>query len=100
MAKRKLTKFQAAMRKLEAERRAAELAEDRRQAAYYSAIRFTPPMPRLDEPEALGKYEQICPGSADRIIKMAEGQAAHRHWRQIQSLNKFGRAAAASTTHS
>jgi uncharacterized membrane protein len=36
---------------------------------------FSGPLPR---PEDLAKYEQILIGSADRIIKMAEQQAAHR----------------------
>ena len=43
--------------------------------AAFQFSHFSGPLP---SPEALGKYEQICPGSADRIIKMAEGQAAHR----------------------
>lgn len=32
----------------------------------------------LPKPEDLAKYEQILPGSADRIIRMAEQQGAHR----------------------
>jgi uncharacterized membrane protein len=38
-------------------------------------MQFSGPMPH---PELLGRYEQICPGSADRIIKMAEQEAEHR----------------------
>lgn len=37
--------------------------------------RFSGPLP---PPEDLAKYEQILPGAADRIIRMAEQQAAHR----------------------
>jgi uncharacterized membrane protein len=32
----------------------------------------------LPSPEMLAQYDNICPGAADRIISMAEGQAAHR----------------------
>ncbi len=37
--------------------------------------RYSGPLP---PPENLAKYEQILPGSADRIIRMAEQQAMHR----------------------
>src|SRR3989338_5638440 len=36
---------------------------------------FSGPLP---PPEVLQKFEEVVPGSADRIIKMAEGQFAHR----------------------
>jgi len=42
--------------------------------------RYSGPLPK---PEDLAKYEQVLPGSADRIIRMAEQQATHR-----QSLEK------------
>ena len=32
----------------------------------------------IPPPEALQKYEDIVPGAANRILKMAEGQTAHR----------------------
>lgn len=32
----------------------------------------------IPNPEALARYEEILPGAADRIIKMAEEQSAHR----------------------
>jgi uncharacterized membrane protein len=38
-------------------------------------VHFSGPMPH---PELLGQYEQLCPGSADRIIRMAEQEAEHR----------------------
>jgi len=37
--------------------------------------RYSGPLP---PPENLAKYEQVLPGSADRIIRMAEQQALHR----------------------
>lgn len=37
---------------------------------------FSGPLPR---PEDLAKYEQIVPGAAERIIKMAEDEMKHRH---------------------
>lgn len=33
----------------------------------------------IPDPQAFARYEQILPGSADRILKMAEQQADHRH---------------------
>lgn len=42
-------------------------------ARYYK--RQSGPVP---DPETIRGYEEICPGAADRIIKMAENQAAHR----------------------
>lgn len=38
----------------------------------------------LPAPEQLAAYENICPGAAERIIKMAEKQIAHR-----QEMEKF-----------
>ena len=38
--------------------------------------RFSGPLP---PPETLEKYNQIVPGAAERIIKMAENQQKHRH---------------------
>jgi len=32
----------------------------------------------LPPPAAMAKYEEICPGSAERILKMAELQSEHR----------------------
>lgn len=43
--------------------------------AQYEETRFSGPIP---DPYTLASYEQICPGAADRIIRMAEGQAEHR----------------------
>lgn len=32
----------------------------------------------IPAPEELVKYESLCPGLADRIVRMAESQMAHR----------------------
>lgn len=32
----------------------------------------------LPPPKQLSEYEEICPGAAERIIRMAESQIAHR----------------------
>jgi uncharacterized membrane protein len=37
----------------------------------------------IPAPAEIGEYERILPGSADRIIRMAEKEQAHRH--QIES---------------
>jgi uncharacterized membrane protein len=52
--------------------------EKRAEAIFQAAVeisRFSGPLPH---PEDLAKYEQVLPGAADRIIRMAEQQAAHR----------------------
>jgi uncharacterized membrane protein len=50
--------------------------EEQRVTAAISAVyRFSGPLP---PPEELAKYEQILPGSANRIISMAEEQSSHR----------------------
>lgn len=41
----------------------------------FRAALFHGPLP---PPETLAQYDQILPGAADRIIKMAEAQSAHR----------------------
>lgn len=33
----------------------------------------------LPHPDALARYDQIVPGAAERIIKMAEKEMGHRH---------------------
>ena len=44
-------------------------------AAAFSASAYSGPLP---SPQHLREYEEVLPGSADRILKMAEGQAQHR----------------------
>jgi len=49
--------------------------EEKRVLQAAISMSFSGPLP---PPEALAHYEQILPGAADRIIKMAEDQNAHR----------------------
>lgn len=44
---------------------------------------FSGPIPA---PETLGRYDEIMPGLADRIVKMAEQQGAHRRQLEQQSV--------------
>lgn len=46
-----------------------------KQEAVFSAIKFSGPLPPARELQA---YEQVVPGAADRIVKMAEDEALHR----------------------
>jgi uncharacterized membrane protein len=41
----------------------------------------------LPHPDHFQKYEQICPGAANRIIKMAEGQIVHRQKLETKHLD-------------
>ena len=43
----------------------------------------------IPSPEEIGEYERILPGSADRLIKMAEKEQSHRH--QIESRGQTHR---------
>lgn len=45
------------------------------------------PLPSADEME---KYEAVLPGAADRIVKMAEGQADHRAELETEALRQEG----------
>lgn len=40
----------------------------------------------IPDPAALAQYDQISPGAADRIIRMAEAQAAHSQTMERDSL--------------
>lgn len=44
--------------------------------AQITASRFSGPVP---PPAVLGQYEEILPGSAERILSMAESEQSHRH---------------------
>jgi len=63
------TKAEPRRRVVREERAAPEAA-----VVEYSAY-FSGPLP---PPATLARYEEICPGSAERILGMAEEQAAHR----------------------
>ncbi len=45
-----------------------------------TTVQFSGPMP---PPELLERYEQICPGSADRMLGLVEGEAKYR--REMES---------------
>lgn len=47
-------------------------------------VSFSGPLP---PPEVLEKYNKIVPGAAERIIKMAEQQSAHRRSLETQVIN-------------
>lgn len=47
----------------------------------------TGPLPSAAE---LEKYEAVLPGAADRIVKMAEGQAGHRAQLETEALRQEG----------
>jgi uncharacterized membrane protein len=51
--------------------------EEKRAAIIHASLisQFSGPLP---PPEELAKYDRILPGSADRIIRMAEQQSMHR----------------------
>ena len=40
----------------------------------------------LPQPDALGEYERILPGAADRILSMAESQSRHRQAMQKEAM--------------
>ena len=40
----------------------------------------------IPPPDALKGYEDVCPGSADRILAMAEREAVHRHKYETEVL--------------
>lgn len=60
--------------------------EDRREIVRvaHQISRFSGPLP---PPEDLANYERVLPGSADRIICMAEGQATHRQSLEQKVIN-------------
>jgi uncharacterized membrane protein len=53
------------------------------QTATTAAVQFQGPLPH---PQLLEGYEKIVPGSAERILKMAEEQQTHRHGMERQAL--------------
>lgn len=52
--------------------------------AVFSAIQYSGPLPPAEQLQA---YEEILPGAADRIIKMAEDQAFHRRTQEEKMVN-------------
>ncbi len=49
---------------------------------------FSGPLP---SPDALFGYDRALPGTADRIIRLAESEASHRHALERQMVNIHGR---------
>lgn len=56
-------------------KQAASQTADQRRMIALSMEQFSGPMPH---PGQLAKYEEICPGAADRMLRMAEAEAEHR----------------------
>ena len=49
---------------------------DETKEAYIQARSFRGPLP---PPSLFGQYEEILPGSADRMLTLAENEQSHRH---------------------
>lgn len=47
------------------------------------AVRFSGPIP---DPDSLLRYNEIVPGSADRLIALAEGESRHRRDQEQKQL--------------
>lgn len=45
----------------------------------------------IPHPDILRGYEEILPGSADRILSMAEGESKHRHEMEEEIIHTEGR---------
>lgn len=54
----------------------------------HAEMTYSGPLPL---PQHLEKYEDVCPGAADRIIAMAEGQAKHRQEMESTVIQANGR---------
>jgi uncharacterized membrane protein len=48
-------------------------------------IRYSGPLPA---PELFRQYDEVLPGAAERILKMAEREAAHRH--EMEQMGVYG----------
>jgi len=44
---------------------------------------FSGPLPPSDQ---FRRYEEVCPGAADRILKLTEKEAEHRHAKEMKEL--------------
>lgn len=65
------------------EPRAGDSREQQENDGQLIASSYRGPIP---PPELLGDYEQISPGSAERILKMAERDLAHRSQMESRAL--------------
>jgi len=61
-----------------------EKLPDETKIAYLEAQSFQGPLP---PPSLFGQYDQILPGSADRILSLAEKEQAHRQKWESEVLN-------------
>lgn len=52
--------------------------------AQVQATSFSGPLPH---PDILAKYDAIAPGFADRVIRLAEGEAEHRRRQEAKELD-------------
>jgi uncharacterized membrane protein len=55
---------------------ASPTAEENVRASEYRSVELSGPIP---SPAVLGQYERLVPGTAERLIKMAEKEQNHRH---------------------
>lgn len=77
----------------------AELLDDERtgsgnppRVSMVSASLHSGPLPPA---EMLAKYEEILPGSAERIFRLAESEALHRRAREVTAQEHYGKAVSA-----
>ncbi len=55
-------------------------------AALVQVASFSGPIP---PPDVLKRYEEVLPGAAERILKMAEEQSAHRRKLETTAINSM-----------
>lgn len=61
-----------------------ERLPDETKIAIVEAASFKGPIP---PPSLFGQYEEVLPGSADRILALTENQQSHRHKCEMEVLN-------------
>ena len=54
--------------------------DNQQNSVIYQSVEYSGPLPA---PGMLAKYNEVLPGAADRIIAMAENQAAHRQEKEL-----------------
>ena len=77
-------KKQIARRANERAQRKSSVAASSRSLSVLRQEVFSGPLPH---PDLLEKYDGVCPGAADRLIGMAETQAAHRQALESRALD-------------
>lgn len=53
------------------------LPPSQRASLIHAQMEFSGPLP---PPQILGQYDEVLPGAAERILRMAEKQQDHRSW--------------------